>query len=252
MALFCAYTLVLFGGVNLSSLFDDGLRPLGPAWYWPVGALNAWHWRAFSPSFCFSPWPVCASLDLLVGIGDSPWGGTLRFYHGFFRPIRVIILPIFSYRLPRCSPWWGCSHRYRHVSTFQEREQTKWAALDSPGDHWVRGELPPGACLLSDANGEIRGLQYSGERMLSDVFLLLIPSRLLSPFCSQLYDIDVIINRRRHGSLTGILAALDAAHRWLREPGWPVHALHFSAHSPAISTLVIAALFVPARQRIKR
>jgi hypothetical protein len=40
MALICAFMLVLEGGTTYTGLLDDGLRPLSPAWYWPVGVVE--------------------------------------------------------------------------------------------------------------------------------------------------------------------------------------------------------------------
>src|SRR6266699_1767714 len=40
MALFCAYMLVLFGGLTYTGLLDIGLRTWSPAWYWLVGGLE--------------------------------------------------------------------------------------------------------------------------------------------------------------------------------------------------------------------
>ena len=40
MALFCAYMLVLLGGTTYTQLFDYGVRPLSPAWFWLVGGLE--------------------------------------------------------------------------------------------------------------------------------------------------------------------------------------------------------------------
>src|SRR6185312_12966980 len=55
MALFCAYTLVLFGGATYTSLFDDGLRPLAPGWYWPVGILELMGLVGFLTFFLLLP-----------------------------------------------------------------------------------------------------------------------------------------------------------------------------------------------------
>jgi hypothetical protein len=40
MALFCACMLVLSDGATYTQLFDYGLRPLAPVWYWPVGVIE--------------------------------------------------------------------------------------------------------------------------------------------------------------------------------------------------------------------
>jgi hypothetical protein len=86
-------------------------------------------------------------------------------------------------------------------------------------------------------------------------FLLLIPiSIAIAILRSRLYDIDVVISRALvYGSLTGLLGALYAG----LIIGLESLAGLFggtAAQNPAalvISTLVIAALFLPARRRIQ-
>ena len=257
MALFCAYTLVLFGGVNLSSLFDDGLRPLGPAWYWPVGVLECLALVSFLTFFLlfprgqFVPRWTCW-LVLVIVLGEVHYvfiTGPLQANQSN-NPTDFLVLVALVFTLVGLQ-----IYRYRHVSTFQERQQTKWVVF--------------GFCLAiigfvvsfllvrvffptQMVKSEVFHILVSG--MLSDVFLLLIPvSIAIAILRSQLYDIDVIINRTLvYGSLTGILAALYAGlivgleslvGLFTRYTSQPIVLV--------ISTLAIAALFVPARQRIQ-
>jgi hypothetical protein len=147
-------------------------------------------------------------------------------------------------------------YRYRHVSTPTERQQTKWvtfgfllwwllmAMLFVP--YSLESSLPPGTPLPWWTLVSSAGWWFS---------LTIVPLSLsITVLRYRLYDIDVVINRTLvYGSLTvmlglvyfGSVASLQYAFRVLtRHQEQPQLAI-------VVSTLVIAALFNPLRQRVQ-
>ncbi|GHO49959.1 hypothetical protein [Ktedonospora formicarum] len=145
-------------------------------------------------------------------------------------------------------------YRYRRVSTFRERQQTKWlvfgfvlAMLIFILSRVLVFILPP-AVLNSQVAGNLVG---GGS---ADLALMLIPIFLgIAILRDRLFDIDLIINRTLvYGLLTGILAALyigltigleSLVGLIARQSSQPV--------SIVLSTMAIAALFQPLRHRIQ-
>lgn len=145
-------------------------------------------------------------------------------------------------------------YRYRRVSTFRERQQTKWlvfgfvlAMLIFILSRVLVFILPP-AVLNSQVAGNLVG---GGS---ADLALMLIPIFLgIAILRDRLFDIDLIINRTLvYGLLTGILAALyigltigleSLVGLIARQSSQPVGIV--------LSTLAIAALFQPLRHRIQ-
>ncbi len=252
MALFCAYALVLYGGTTYTSLFDDGLRPLAPGWYWPVGVLELLGQVSLLAFFLLFPrgqfvprwtrWGVLVMVlaeahyiffndPLQTAKSDNP----TDFLTFVALLLGLIILQIY---------------RYRRVSTFRERQQTKWAVF---GISVAFLGFIVGFMLLHlfpDATVQSPVFQTLAVNTLSDLFLLLIPiSIAIAILRSQLYDIDTIINKALvYGLLTGILGTLYA--------GLIIGlaSLAGAVNNPlalVIATLAIAALFQPLRRRIQ-
>jgi hypothetical protein len=156
--------------------------------------------------------------------------------------------------------WAICSlaqaYRYRWVSGPVERQQVKWlvfgvAALVAL---LVAYFLPFALFPTLDQPG-ILSLYYdlAGRFVVGSLAFMLIPLAIgVAILRYRLYDIDVIINRALvYGVLTGILAlvyfggvvALQSLFRSLTGQG--------SQLAVVASTLAIAALFTPLRQRIQ-
>ena len=146
-------------------------------------------------------------------------------------------------------------YRYRRVSTVVQRQQTKWVifgvAMGISGD--------TGAILLTILTGAQPGNATSGIGYLVGgtalyLFIVLIPISIgMAILRSHLWDIDILIRRTLiYSALTGLLAlvylgvvvALQAVFTALT--GQPRSEL-----VTVISTLVIAALFVPLRRRVQ-
>ncbi|MBO0782044.1 MAG: hypothetical protein J2P37_24760, partial [Ktedonobacteraceae bacterium] len=145
-------------------------------------------------------------------------------------------------------------YRYRRISTFRERQQTKWvvfgfvlAILCFILSRLLVFVLPP-AVLNSQVAGNLLG---GGSVALA---LLLIPIFLgIAILRDRLFDIDLIINRTLvYGLLTSMLVMLyvcltigleSLIGLIARQTSQPV--------SIVLSTLVIAALFQPLRHQVQ-
>ena len=145
-------------------------------------------------------------------------------------------------------------YRYRRVSTFRERQQTKWvvfgfvlAILCFILSRLLVFVLPPDLF-----NSQVAANLLGGGS--ADLALLLVPIFIgIAILRNQLFDIDLIINRTLvYGLLTGILIALyvgltisleSLVGLIARQTSQPV--------SIVLSTLVIAALFQPLRHRVQ-
>src|SRR5260221_10454002 len=130
MALFCAYTLVLFGG-TFTGLLDDGLRPLGAAWYWPVGVLEFLGLVSLLTFFLLFPrgqfvprWTRW--LVLVVVLSTAHYVFLTNQLQATQSNNPTDILVFFALVLSLV----GLQiYRYRRISTFRERQQTKWVVF---------------------------------------------------------------------------------------------------------------------------
>ncbi len=148
-------------------------------------------------------------------------------------------------------------YRYRRVSTFRERQQTKWVvfglvvALGGFALFLIIGSLflPP-ELLNSSGAGVLL------PTTVTDGLLLFIPiSIAIAILRSRLYDIDTIINKALvYGGLSGILGALYAGLIIGLESlaGFITRQSSANPLVLVISTLAIFALFQPLRRRIQR
>ena len=252
MALFCAFMLVLFGGVALTNILLDTLAPVSPAWFALIGILD-----------------FLGQSGILIFFLLFPSG---RFVPRWTRWVALGVVlywiyTIFSTNIYSSSAWSNlvffallfCAvgaqvYRYRRVSTPRERQQTKWVVFGfAIGILGFVLLLILGNVLLPPA------LQLSGVGGIFVVvtgiygFLLLIPiSIAIAILRSRLYDIDVVINKALvYGLLTVLLAAAYAG---------LVIGLQFllggiikqnNGVAIVVSTLAIAALFQPLRRRIQ-
>ena len=257
MALFCAYMLVLFGGATYTGLLDFGLRTVTPAWYWLVGGLELLAQVCVPTFFLLFPSgrfvPRWTQWGVLVFV--------LYFVWYIFRPtaylgqLSGVIALVFAALILGLV---GLQvYRYRRVSTFRERQQTKWVvfglavALGGFALFLILGTLFfPSDPLSSPGAGPLI------PTTLTDGLLLLIPiSITFAILRSRLYDIDVIINRTLvYGSLTALLAL--AYFGLVIGLGSLVRSFTGQvSQSPVVivaSTLAIAALFQPLRHRLQK
>ncbi|HLV97211.1 MAG TPA: hypothetical protein VKT82_00920 [Ktedonobacterales bacterium] len=257
MALLCAYMLVLLGGATYTGLLDYGLRTVAPVWYWLVGGLELAGQVAFPTFFLLFPsgWfvPRWTRWGVLVFVLDFVWhifiaNAPLKGQGGPDALVfAVLILGLVGVQV----------YRYRRVSTFRERQQTKWVVFG------FAAALGVFALFLIIANTIIHPVVLKNWTVvgnlilqpLGNVLLLLIPiSIAIAILRSRLYDIDTLINKALvYGLLTGLLGGLYAG----LIIGLESLAGLFSGQAASnplvlvISTLAIAALFLPARRRIQ-
>src|SRR6266567_3342469 len=129
MALFCAYMLVLFGGATYTGLLDIGLRTVAPAWYWLVGGLELLAQVCVPTFFLLFPSgrfvPRWTQWGVLVVSLYEVWyvffsnedGGQGSALGNLV--FAALILGLVGLQV----------YRYRRVSTFRERQQTKWVVF---------------------------------------------------------------------------------------------------------------------------
>lgn len=256
MALFCAYMLVLLGGATYTGLLDY-LRPVAPTWYWLVGVLELLAQVSFLTFFLLFPtgrfvprwtrWGVLVAVLLethYVFLGDL--------FHSQVDALDSLGFAAFVLSLVGLQVY-----RYRRISTFRERQQTKWVVFGF--------SIAVGSFALSIITANIfihpevqnsQVLRILTEGTVLSILLLLIPiSIAFAILRSHLYDIDTLINRALvYGLLTGLLAAIYAGLIIGLES---LVGVMVSTGQPAqpviivISTLVIAALFQPLRARLQ-
>ena len=254
MALFCAYMLVLFGGATYTGLLDLGLRTLAPAWYWLVGGLELLAQVSVPTFFLLFPSgrfvPRWTQWSVLVFVLYEVWYVFLtNAYLGQLDGVSALVFAALILGLVGLQVY-----RYRRVSTFRERQQTKWVVFG------LAVALGGFALFLISVNlfhpRELLNSSGAGPLLPTTVtygLLLFIPiSIAFAILRSQLYDIDTIINRTLvYGALTVILALVYAGLVLGLQTllGGLLH--QTNAIALVVSTLAIAALFQPLRHRLQ-
>ncbi len=145
------------------------------------------------------------------------------------------------------------AYRYRRVSNSFQRQQTKWVvfgiavtAVGTFADYWFFNYISPGGTRP----GPLINMLISASRMLILLFLPL--SIAFAILRSHLWDIDVIIRRTLvYGILTALLALLYLGSVTLLQQLLSAVTGQRSDIAIIISTLAIAALSIPLRNRIQ-
>lgn len=147
-------------------------------------------------------------------------------------------------------------YRYRADSSPSHRQQTKWAvygiAIAVAGNVVVRALY----VLVLLPHGGIKTLAFAAEVALVMLSMMAIPLTVgIAILSARLWDVDVVINRTLvYGSLTALLTGIYAASVVILQS--IMHAItghgQDSALAIVVSTLLIAALVRPLRQRIQR
>jgi len=249
MALFVAFTLVVFGGAALTSDVPQTLAAAHPALWFPVHLLDYLGQVAFVVFFYVFPngrfvprwtrWLAIAVALLYVpniffpGSSLDLLGGTL--FIGFL--ISLVVAQ---------------AYRYRWVSDPAQRQQTKWVVFG------VAVALVGFATLLAFANfvlsPETMGplAEMAAETFVYG-FIVLIPLSIgVAILRSGLYEIDIIINSTLvYGSLTVLLIAMYFGGIVLLQSAFVALTGQQSTLAVVASTLLIAALFNPLRRRIQ-
>lgn len=147
----------------------------------------------------------------------------------------------------------GCQiYRYRRVSTFVERQQTKWillgfvASLIANQAFWTPFYLPPMTPLASTIYSPVSYLVFEASLLFVPVSFFIAIQRY------RLFDIDVIINRALvYLSLTTLLAAIYAGSVVGSQAMVRLITGQDSPVAIVASTLLIAALVQPLRRRVQ-
>jgi hypothetical protein len=256
MALFCAFMLVLFGGAGFTSILQDTLAPVSPAWFALIGTLDVLGQTSFLiffllfPSGQFVPrWTRWIALCVVLY-----WISTIFLANSLYSRSSWSNLVFFPLLLCIVG---AQVYRYRRVSTSRERQQTKWVVFG-----FVIGivgfllVLVFGQVFLSPALQQSSVLTTLVNGTIIYGFLLLIPiSIAIAILRSRLYDIDVVINKALvYGLLTGLLAGVYVGLVIGLESLIGLFARGASQQSIVlvVSTLAIYALFWPLRHRIQQ
>ena len=247
MVMFISSYLLLYGTLMAGPL--EWAEAFYPGW--PSLAVDV-----VQPPFLTTP-----TIALFVLFPDGrfvpPW---TRWLILLSIPLTVAILylpPLYSWSLIGMivlGAMYAQIHRYRHVSTPTQRQQTKWVLF--------------GFLLWLVLTG-ILGVPYSIEMSLPAgsplpwwtlvssagwwVALTIVPLSLsIGVLRYRLYDIDIIINRTLvYGSLTAMLIALYFGGIVVLQRVFVLLTGEQSTLAVVASTLLIAALFTPLRRRIQ-
>jgi len=255
MALFCAYMLVLFGGATYTGLLDFGLRTVTPAWFWLVGGLELLAqvcvptFFLLFPSGRFVPrwtrWGV-----LVVGLYEVWYIFLSNAYLGQLTGVGALVFAALLLGLVVLQVY-----RYRRVSIYRERQQTKWVvfglsvALGGFALFLIIGNLfLPQELLNSPVAGALIPTTVTNS------LLLFIPiSIAIAVLRSRLYDIDTVINKALvYGLLTALLALLYFSLIFALQSLFQGMFRQNNAFAIVISTLAISALFQPLRHRLQQ
>lgn len=251
MALLCAYMLTFFGCVIIPSGLQYVPETISLLIYILYVALNICGqlmfilFMALFPSGRLVPrWILwaCPPYALVLALNYA----TSSIYQGATQPTLLFTIPTF---LPLLLVVGGQIYRYRRVSTFRERQQTKWVlfgiALAILGliTIVILGNLILSPEVINSGVTWTFGL----NTILGLLFLLIPLSLVIAITRSQLYDIDTLINRSLVyllltslliGIYTGLVFGLESLLSWLTgQTSQPVVIV--------ISTLTIAVLFRP-------
>ena len=129
MALFCAYMLVLFGGATYTGLLDLGLRTVSPAWFWLVGGLELLAQVCVPTFFLLFPSgrfvPRWSRWGVLIFVLYFVWYIFLtNAYLGQLSGLISLVFAVLLLGLVGLQVY-----RYRRVSVYRERQQTKWVVF---------------------------------------------------------------------------------------------------------------------------
>ncbi|MGE5335116.1 MAG: hypothetical protein ACM3N4_10485 [Nitrososphaerota archaeon] len=259
MALFCAFMLVIFGGVGFTAILQDSLATAPPLWYGLMGILYVLGQSGFVIFFLLFPNGrfVPRWSRWLVPLIVAYWAYEVFFSNLIYE--EQFSASTFLFFGVVLTPVAAQIYRYRRVSTHRERQQTKWVvfgfALAMVGlvlFITLANTMLPADVLQSSV------LTTFVQQTLSSGFLLVVPiSIAIAILRSRLYDIDVLINRTLvYGSLTAILALIYAGGVIGAQAVINGVAQRQSSESSpvliVVTTLLIAALFQPLRRRLQR
>jgi hypothetical protein len=253
MALLTSTFLVAFGTVAVDSTSADALVYSQPVWWFPVQGVQivgevcgALFFLLFPSGRFVPPW------TRWLAVADIAFQVTRDLFSDLnyaSSPLGMVSLSVFLGIV--VSLVWSQIYRYRKVSSSAQRQQTKWVVFGTALG--VAGTFPFQLPVdLSLVGGEAPATLLVLKTGFALSFLLLPLSIGVAILRSQLFDVDVLINRTLvYGLLTGMLVALYFGGIVLSQRLFVALTGERSTLAVVASTLLIAALFNPLRQRIQ-
>jgi hypothetical protein len=253
MALLVSVFLVSFGSVTVDTTGAEALISSQPAWWLPVRSVdvvgNACVVLFFLlfPSGRFAPhwtrWLVFTFSALQISRSLFP-----EFYS---RSSALEVVSFLVFLGIVVSLVWSQIYSYRRFSSPTQRRQTKWVVFGTTLG--VAGtfpfQLPVDLALVGGDTPLTLLLLRTGFAL---PFLLVPLSISVAMLRSYLFDIDVLINRTLvYGSLTTVLIAVYSGGIVLLQRMFVAFTGQRSTLAVVASTLAIAALFNPLRQRVQ-
>lgn len=256
VGLFTALTLLTFG----VGRFPDtplALAVAHPSWWLPVEALRFLgsaclsifvfifpdgHFVPYITRWIAAGWIVIQIPEFFLTsslASADTWSPALRFA-GFLGFTLVVVA---------AQTW-----RYRRVSTFQQRQQTRWVVFGFGSALTCYLTFAFGYPLLASW-GVVSIPKLIVASVISLTFLLVPISLAIAVVRHKLYDIDILINRALvYGSLTALLAALYlvSVFAFQMVVVLVTGARQLSSLVIVCSTLAVAALFQPLRRTLQR
>jgi hypothetical protein len=251
MALLVSLFLVTFGTIMIDSTDVNILLSSQPAWWLPIRCVQV-------------VGSVCSMLFFLLFPGGRfvpRWTRWLAVAFIAFQVPRDLFPDLYS-RSPALegisfmvflgivvSITWSLAYRYRRISSVEQRRQTRWVVFGTALA--IAGSFPfqlPIDLYLIGGDTPLVLLLFKIGFTLS--FLLIPLSVGVAVVSLRLFDIDVLINRTLvYGLLTAMLIGLYFGGILVLQRLFVVLTGEKSTLAVVASTLVIAALFNPLRQR---
>jgi hypothetical protein len=258
MALFSALVLVTYGIYVVPSV--DALAATSPVWRFPSQLLQAIGvWSSLVTLFVFPTWRFVPSWTrwLVAGwtILTLAW---LLFPHVPFNPSDPYAMSS-GWRLMIVA-WYlagVCAQIYRYLraSGPVERQQTKWVVygITVAVLGWITYTQAPDILPVLGRPGMTRVLfQLVGGPIFACTLLLIPFSLLVAILRYRLFDIDVVVNRTLvYGSLTAVLVLVYLGSVVSLQGALRALTGQESQLAVVVSTLAVAAIFSPLRQRIQ-
>jgi hypothetical protein len=259
MALLTALLLIVFPTNGAGIL--KALPPALPALWFPVQLVQYTAWQTFPVFFLLFPngrWvPRLRSIGWFLAV----W--LIAFIPGYFFPATPMVQLPNSLGFIFFPAMFGLCllaqvYRYRRISTVLERQQTKWVvyglALSLGGAAaapLVLSLLAPGISL----SPPLTPADFVADAIMNGLLSLFLPVTLgVSILRFRLFEIDVLIRRTLiYSVLSAVLAGLYLVSvLGLQSLFGALTGQRESTLATVLSTLVIAALFVPLRRRVQQ
>lgn len=245
-------------GTNVSSVFT--LHADHPRWHLPIGFVIYFSQMAgivsayifpdgrFVPrwtrplAIALSAWWVVALLFPAAPFSPETFPGLVVFLLALVLGGTAILAQV---------------HRYAHVSSPTQRQQTKWVVFGSAVGiiGYIGAILVPPALPILGQPGILRAIYVL---VIAPAFLLITLAAPLAMTLSilrhRLWDIDFVINRGLvYGSLTALLVVLFSGSLWLISQAFrALTGGQQSLFAVAAAALVFGLLFQPTRRGLQR